>query len=77
MIVFDTILVRRGPGRRPLLVQRVRRNARRLRVTARRMRDAGRPAWWIARALGVARGRVDRLLAADPVWGTVLREAAE
>lgn len=72
MIRIETIIVRRGLGRRPLLVTAIRRDCRRTRRTGRRMAAAGRPPSWIARALGVARHRVARLLQMDPVWGDQL-----
>lgn len=75
MIRVETIVIRRGPGRRPLLVKAIRRDCRRTRHTARRMAEAGRPLSWIARALGIARARVARLIAGDAVWGHALGEA--
>jgi hypothetical protein len=53
-----SIVLRRGGGR-PFVVAVVRRDSRRRRRVAARMSAAGRPVWWIARALRVARGKVD------------------
>jgi hypothetical protein len=74
----DTATIRRGVGRRPLIVVRIRRSCPLTRRVARRMCAAGRPAEWIAAALGVKAIRVAELLAGgDGIWGSEFREAAE
>jgi hypothetical protein len=78
MIRRDTTTLRRGFGRRPLVVVRIRRSCPLTRRVARRMRAAGRTAEWIAAALGIKSTRVSDLLAAgEGIWGNELREAGE
>jgi hypothetical protein len=78
VIRLDITTVRRGFGRRPLVVVRIRRSCPLTRRVARRMRAAGRPAEWIAAALGIKAPRVAELLAGgDGIWGSEFREAAE
>jgi hypothetical protein len=78
MIRRDTTTVRRGLGRRPLTVVRIRRSCPLTRRVARRMRAAGRTAEWIAAALGIKATRVPDLIeTGTDIWGNEMREAAE
>jgi hypothetical protein len=77
VIRLDITTVRRGLGRRPLTIVRIRRSCPLTRRVARRMRAAGRTAEWIAAALGVTAERVSEWLAGDDSWVPVWREAAE
>jgi hypothetical protein len=78
VIRLDTTTVRRGFGRRPLVVVRIRRSCPLTHRVVRRMRAAGWPAERIGAALGIKATRVADLLGAgEGIWGAELREAAE